>query len=134
MISRNHPLVFLALTATDTTLPADWSLSSNVLYGTARSGGSYSGNGDPECNGTIFSISLPVSPPHLTVIASGGNFILAWQPNEAGFDYSGYILQSTTNLASSVWTTNLPAPVVVNGTDFVTNPISGSQQFFRLRQ
>jgi hypothetical protein len=33
-----------------------------------------------------------------------------------------------------VWTTNSPAPVVVNGQNTVTNPISGAQQFFRLSQ
>ena len=34
----------------------------------------------------------------------------------------------TTNL----WTTNLPAPVLGNGQNTVTNPITGTQQFFRL--
>jgi hypothetical protein len=43
-------------------------------------------------------------------------------------------LQSTTNVFSPVWTTNLPAPVTVNGLNTVTNPISGTQQFFRLSQ
>ena len=33
-----------------------------------------------------------------------------------------------------VWTTNSPIPVVVNGLNTVTNPISGTQQFFRLSQ
>jgi hypothetical protein len=33
-----------------------------------------------------------------------------------------------------VWTTNSPAPVVANGQNTVTNPISGTQQFFRLTQ
>ena len=40
----------------------------------------------------------------------------------------------TTNLASAVWTTNLPPPVVVGELNFVTNSISGTQQFFRLSQ
>jgi hypothetical protein len=31
-------------------------------------------------------------------------------------------------------TTNSPAPVVVNGQNTVTNPITGNQQFFRLGQ
>ena len=42
--------------------------------------------------------------------------------------------QSTTNLTSAVWTTNSPGPVVVNELNTVTNPISGTQQFFRLSQ
>jgi hypothetical protein len=44
-------------------------------------------------------------------------------------------LQSTTNLGSAaVWTTNSPLPVVVNDQNTVTNPITGTQQFFRLSQ
>jgi hypothetical protein len=45
------------------------------------------------------------------------------------------LAQSTTNLGSpAVWTTNSLVPVVVNGQNTVTNPISGTQQFFRLIQ
>ena len=54
--------------------------------------------------------------------------ILTWPTNATGFT-----LQSTTNLGSSaVWTANSPAPVIVNGQNMVTNPISGSRQFYRL--
>jgi uncharacterized repeat protein (TIGR03803 family) len=100
-------------------------LSGNTLYGTAHGGGS---SGD----GTVFSLSFR---PKLTMIPSETNLILTWPTNYAGFDYTGYTLQSTTNLSSpAVWTTNSPAPVVVNGQNTVTNPVSGSQQFFRLSQ
>ncbi len=97
-------------------------LSGNTLYGTANGGGS-SGNG------TVFSLTLPpVSSPQLTLIPSGRYVILTWPTNATGFT-----LQSTTNLVSpAVWTTNSPAPVVVNGQNTVTNLISGAQQFFRL--
>jgi uncharacterized repeat protein (TIGR03803 family) len=95
-------------------------LSGNTLYGTAWEGGS-SGLG------TVFSITLP---PQLTIIPSGANVVLAWPTNAAGFT-----LQSTTNLGSlAFWTTNSPVPVVVNGQNTVTNPISGAQQFYRLSQ
>ena len=100
------------------------SLSGNTLYGTARDGGS-SGNG------TLFSLSFS---PQLAIVPSGSNIILSWPTNYAGFDYTGYTLQSTTNLALPVWVTNLPSPVIVNGQNTVTNPISGAQQFFRLSQ
>jgi uncharacterized repeat protein (TIGR03803 family) len=99
-------------------------LSSNTLYGTAYQGGS-SGNG------TVFSLSFS---PQLTIIPSGANVVLTWPTNVAGFDYSGYILQTATNLVSTVWATNFPPPVVVNGQNTVTNPISGNQRFFRLSQ
>jgi hypothetical protein len=90
------------------------------LYGAAGSGGSFG-------NGTVFSLSLP--PPRLTIIPSGANVILKWPINAAGFT-----LQSTTNLISpAVWSTNSPASVVVNGQNTVTNPASGTQNFFRLK-
>jgi uncharacterized repeat protein (TIGR03803 family) len=94
-------------------------LAGNTLYGTTRNGGS-SGYG------TIFSISLP---PQLTLTPAGPSLVLSWSTN-----FSGFSLQSTPDLTSAAWTTNFPAPVVVNGEYTVTNPISGPQQFFRLRQ
>ena len=100
-------------------------LSGNTLFGTAQGGGT-SGVG------TVFSLSLPV--PQLSITPFGPNVILTWPTDFAGFDYSGYTLQSTTNLVSPFWTTNSPAPVVANGQNTVTNPISGTQQFFRLSQ
>jgi hypothetical protein len=60
---------------------------------------------------------------------------LTWPTNFAGFDYTGYTLQSTTNLnVPTLWAPVSPAPVIVNGQNTVTNPISGAQQFFRLSQ
>ncbi len=67
------------------------------------------------------------SPAQLTIIPSRTNVILTWPTNAVGFS-----LQSATNLGSSAWSTNSPAPAVVNGQNIVTNPITGSQQFFRL--
>jgi hypothetical protein len=105
----------------DGTNPASGlTLSSNTLYGTTVGG-----------PGTVFSISFR---PQLTIIPSSPGIVLTWPTNYAGFDYTGYTLQSTTNLVSPVWTTNLPAPVVVEGLNTVSNAISGTQQFFRLSQ
>jgi uncharacterized repeat protein (TIGR03803 family) len=95
-------------------------LSGNTLYGTASYGGSFG-------YGTVFSISLPTTPPQLTLNRAAANVILTWPTNATGFT-----LQSTTDLFSPAWTTNLPPPVVVNGQNTVTNPISGGRQFFRL--
>ncbi len=86
-------------------------LSGTTLDGTAYGGGS-SGNG------TVFSISFR---PQLRIIPSGADVILSWPTN-----YAGFTLQSTTNLVSQVSTTNSPAPVVINGQNTVTNPISGT--------
>ncbi len=101
-------------------------LSGNTLYGTAPQGGIAG-------FGTVFSLSLgssTVPSPQLAIAASGTNVILTWLTNATGFT-----LQSATNLVSpSVWSTNLPAPVVVNGQNTVTNPISVTRQFYRLTQ
>jgi uncharacterized repeat protein (TIGR03803 family) len=99
-------------------------LTNNTLYGTAVNGGSSGG-------GAVFSLSFA---PQLTITPSGANVLLSWPTNFAGFDYTGYMLQSTTNLVSSVWTTNLPAPVFVNGQNTVTNPIAGPWGLYRLMQ
>ena len=97
-------------------------LLGNILYGTAYAGGS-SGLG------TVFSLSLP-PPPQLAVIRSGANVILTWPTNALGFT-----LQSTLNLVSpAVWITNSPAPVVADGQNTVTNPVSGAKKFYRLSQ
>jgi len=103
---------------------AGLTLADNTLYGAAVLGGSSN-------NGTVFSLALPpATPPQLTISSSSTNVILTWPTNAAGFT-----LQSTTNLVSpAVWTTVSPAPVVVNGQNTVTNPISGTQQFYRLSQ
>jgi hypothetical protein len=96
----------------------------NTLSGTAAGGGTSTNN-----SGTVFSLTLP-GPPQLTIAPSGANVILTWPTNAAGFT-----LQSTTNLVlPAVWNTVSPGPVVVNGQNTVTNPISGAQQFYRLSQ
>jgi uncharacterized repeat protein (TIGR03803 family) len=98
-------------------------LSGDTLYGTASAGGR-SGNG------TVFSLSLR---PQLAITVSGTNVILTWPTNIAGFDYSSYTLQSTTNLdPPALWSTNLPLPVPINGQNTVTNSIAGPQRFYRL--
>ena len=103
-------------------------LTNNTLYGTADLGGSSGA-------GTVFSLSLPVPPLPLTIIPSGTNVILTWPINVAGFDYTGYTLQSTANLGPPVvWSTNSPASFVIGGQNVVTNPLSGPQQFYRLSQ
>jgi uncharacterized repeat protein (TIGR03803 family) len=89
----------------------------NTLYGTTAW---------DEGSGTIFSLSIP---PELTLTPSRPNLVLSWPTN-----FVGYTLQSATDLNSPVWATNLPSPVVVNGQYTVTNPVSGTQQFFRLSQ
>src|SRR5207302_10778144 len=72
--------------------------------------------------------------PQLTIAPSGPNVLLSWPTNNVGYDYTGFTLQSTTNLVSpAVWSTNSPAPVVIGGQNMVINPITGPQHFYRLK-
>jgi len=74
-----------------------------------------------------FSFSLT---PILNISSSAGSVTLQWLTNATGFT-----LQSATNLVPpAVWSTNLPTPVVVNGLNTITNPISGTAQYYRLSQ
>ena len=99
-------------------------LSGNTLYGTASDYLS-----DPNL-GTVFSLSFR---PQLTIASSGPNVILSWPTNVGGFDCSGFNLQSTSNLISStIWSTNSPAPVVVNGQKTVAAAISSQRRFYRI--
>jgi uncharacterized repeat protein (TIGR03803 family) len=103
--------------------PKSLILSGNTLYGTTLYGGS-SGYG------TVFSISLPVSPPQLTIAPAGENVVLTWPTN-----FTNFSLQSTTNLLSpAAWGPISQTPVIVNGLNTVTDAISGSSQFYRLSQ
>ena len=103
----------------------------NTLYGTTPYPVGTTPGGRPE-NGTIYSLSFS---PQLTIIPSAANVILTWPTNYAGFDYTGYTLQSIRNLGSpSAWVTNSPPPVVIAGQNTVTNPITGAQKFYRLIQ
>jgi uncharacterized repeat protein (TIGR03803 family) len=106
-------------------------IQGNTLYGTTSQGGSLS-QGSSLGGGTLFSISFQ---PQLTIARSGTTVILSWPTNVAGFDYTGYTLQSTTNAVSpAIWSTSSPAPVVIAGRNTVTNPITGARQFYRLVQ
>ena len=98
-------------------------VSNDTLYGTTPTGGQFG-------FGTIFSISLPPTPPQLTITPVAGGVILTWPTNATGF-----ALQSSTNLgATAVWTPVSALSVVINGQNTVTNPIWGIQQFYRLVQ
>jgi hypothetical protein len=73
--------------------------------------------------------NITISGSSLTITPFGTSVVLRWPTNATGLT-----LQSTTNLASPVWTNNSPLPVLVNGQNTVTNPVLGTQQFYRLGQ
>ena len=61
--------------------------------------------------------------------AAGTNVVLLW-----GTNLTGFVLEASTNLNTGVWSVASPAPAV-RGTNYVvTNTVSGSQRFYRLRR
>ncbi len=95
-----------------------------------NSGLSYPTNAPCGPNPTDFYIkSMTLAGLLLNIQLAGTNAVLSWTTNAPGFN-----LASSLNLgASAAWSTNnLTSPVVVNGQNVVTNPIAGTQQFYRL--
>jgi hypothetical protein len=67
--------------------------------------------------------------PSLTALRPGTNLVLSWSTNASGFS-----LVSATNLNTTNWILVSPAPTIVNGQNFVTNPASGAAKFYRLKK
>ena len=130
-------------------------LSGTTLFGTAYGGGIYG-------YGTVFAVNTDgadfttlnaffpdyVYPsegvrPKCGLILSGNTLYGTTSDYGEGYNGTvfavntaayGFTLQSTTKLSPAAWSTVSPAPVVINGQNTVTNPISGTQQFYRLSQ
>jgi hypothetical protein len=84
----------------------------------------------------IFPYAASAATPYVIINPSGTNISMTWTSLA---NYAEYTLQSITNLVSrsnwntqTNWTTISTAPVVVNGQNVVTNPVSGTSQFYRL--
>lgn len=76
--------------------------------------------------GGIYILKAPPAPA-LKITLSAANVVLAW-PSQS----LGYIPQQTSALGTP-WTDVTEAPVLGNLEFQVTVPLSGSQEFFRLR-
>jgi hypothetical protein len=66
--------------------------------------------------------------PTLEANQQGNDLVLRWPAS-----FTGYSLTATTNLCdAAVWSDVMPPPTVVNGTNVVTNAVSGDRKFYRL--
>ncbi len=89
--------------------------------------GGTSTNAELTVENLAFSIALPLL---LQAQASETNCVLSWPMSALNFS-----LQTTTNLADpSSWVTLTNVPAIVNLQNTVTNPVTGSQGFYRLIQ
>lgn len=108
-----------------TNLPINW-VNFRLYWGTSG------GLTDTANNFEISSMTITgPAPLTLNILLVDTNAVLSWTTNALGFS-----LASSLNLgAAAAWSTNnLPSPVVVNDQNVVTNPIAGTQQFYRLQQ
>ena len=76
-----------------------------------------------------YAIAFAFVPTQLTLSRAGTNAILTWPVYPAGF-----CLESTTNLAAPVWSTNNLSAAVTGSTNTLQLPMTNAPQFFRLRQ
>ena len=79
-----------------------------------------------QINAQFAAMTLSGVPPTLSIIASGGNAILSWPAT-----FSGYSLQSNTNLAASTWV-NAGSAVTVGSQFVVTNAMDTVTRYYRL--
>ena len=86
-------------------------------------------------NASVYSFmagsnAVPVDePPTLGYARQGSSLFLSWPTNSAG-----YSLRYVTNVAGTNWLPTSPAPVVVGGQYMVTNVMTNTGRFYRLRK
>ena len=77
-----------------------------------------------------FSPNLCACLPQLNLVPAGTNVVVSWPTNFPSFG-----LEMSTNFAPPiVWKTNAAVPSVIGGLNVVTNPVSGIQRYYRLKQ
>jgi hypothetical protein len=79
-------------------------------------------------NGAVAITAQAVSSPVLTASSTDGSIVLSWPASATGFN-----LESNPDPGSTNWS-SVASTLVTNATTITTtNPVSGSQMFFRLR-
>jgi len=104
-----------------TNLPINW-VNFRLWWGTS--------DGLSDTTNNFGISSMTISALALNIQKAGTNVLLTWPTN-----FPSFALESTTNLGvAAVWNPVSPLPAVVNGQNVVTNPIAGTQQFYRLQR
>ena len=71
----------------------------------------------------------PLTPLLNIQLSAKTNVVLSWVTN-----FTGFTLESNTNLNVNVWSNISPSPVISGTNNVVTNVVTGSARFYRLRQ
>jgi hypothetical protein len=98
--------------------------------GQADAGGPLTGGNYSLTGGfwALFAVQT-AGAPTLFITRSGNNAILYWSANAADF-----VLEHKNSLAApNGWTLVSPAPVTINGFQYVTNTAAPGNNFYRLR-
>ena len=92
--------------------------------GEAMTGGNYSLTGGLWA---LYAVQTPGAPT-LYIQQAGTNAVLYW-----GANANGFLLENNTSLTTpNGWSTVSPAPVAINGFNYVTNAIAPGNKFYRL--
>ena len=98
-----------------------------IFYVSGTTGWGASYDGIPTASTAVCG-SVAASPT-MAILQAGTNVVVGWPAKATGFT-----LLSTTNLTPPVvWSTNAP-PVIYSKYFVVTNPIIGTEMFYRLKQ
>ncbi|MGA9451464.1 MAG: hypothetical protein WBW41_09005 [Verrucomicrobiia bacterium] len=85
--------------------------------------------------GEFYISSMTIAGPTLNIQLAGTNTVLTWLNVSDYLSSYNMALESSTNLGpAAVWNSVPTSPAVVNGQNVVTNPIAGTQQYFRLQE
>jgi len=81
----------------------------------------------------FFISSMTIAGPTLNIQLVGTNAVLTWMNVSDYLSSYNLGLESSTNLGpAEIWNVVPTTPAVVNGQNVVTNPVAGTQRFYRL--
>ena len=104
-----------------------YSISGTV--GQPDAGGPMTG-GNYSLTGGFWVLAAVQTPgaPTLSITLTGNNAVLYWPTNTVGF----VLEHNNSVVASNGWTVVSPAPIAINGFQYVTNSLAPGSHFYRL--
>jgi hypothetical protein len=114
------------------TIPANTSQNVSVTFFPTSAmayNGSLMVNSDATAGGNSLGISGVGILPVLISASQSDKLVLSWPANAVGFT-----LVYATDLPATSWATSSPSPLIVNGVYTVTNTMSGSSKYYRLKR